>query len=163
MNKAYLSLGSNRGDRMANLYRAIKLLADWAGTIAVISSFYETQPWKMMDETEFFNQVLLLETNLSAKQLMDIIIQIESVMGRVRTIAKYEPRTIDIDILFFNDEISNEEGLIIPHPLLQERRFVLEPLSEIAPDFIHPVFKKSILQLLTDCKDKSLIKKSISK
>jgi 2-amino-4-hydroxy-6-hydroxymethyldihydropteridine diphosphokinase len=109
----------------------------------LVSSVYETPPWKMVDETDFFNQVLLVETTLTAPQLIDTIILVESMMGRLRTSKKYEPRIIDIDILFFNEEIINSEELTVPHPLIQERRFVLEPMAEIAPDFIHPVLKKA--------------------
>lgn len=163
MNKAYLSLGSNRGDREANLEKAIQLLTEWAGNIIRVSSLYETPPWKMADETNFINQVLLIETNLKAEGLLNTILQIEILMGRVRTSKGYEPRIIDIDILFFNDEIISSNQLTIPHPLMQERRFVLEPLNEIAPDSIHPVFKKNVMQLLTECKDKSAVRKLVSK
>jgi len=163
MNKAYLSLGSNRGGRTANLKNAIDLLTEWAGSVTIVSSLYETPPWEMEDETDFINQALLLETEMSSEQLIDTIILIESMMGRQRTSKKYEPRKIDIDILFFNDEIINTEDLTVPHPLLKERRFVLEPMAEIAPAFIHPVFKKSITQLLVECEDKSEIRKLVSK
>ena len=163
MNKAYLSLGSNRGGRTANLKNAINLLTEWAGSVTIVSSLYETPPWEMEDETDFINQALLLETEMSSEQLIDTIILIESMMGRQRTSKKYEPRKIDIDILFFNDEIINTEDLTVPHPLLKERRFVLEPMAEIAPAFIHPVFKKSITQLLVECEDKSEIRKLVSK
>src|ERR1035438_9730467 len=142
MNKAYLSLGSNRGNRELNLERAVKMLSDWAGNIIAESSLYETPPWKMADSNDFLNQVILLETGLMEGKLMETIFQIETLLGRVRIQKKYEPRTIDIDILFFNGIIVNKGGLIIPHPLLQERRFVLDPLAEIAPEFIHPVFQK---------------------
>jgi 2-amino-4-hydroxy-6-hydroxymethyldihydropteridine diphosphokinase len=163
MNKTYLSLGSNRGDRMVNLERAIKLLGEWAGNIMLVSSLYETPPWRMADETNFLNQVLLMETKLDATELMDIIIQIELIMGRVRTTTGYEPRTIDIDILFYNEQIINNGRLTIPHPLIQLRRFILHPLNEIAPEFVHPVLKKSIGQLLLECEDKSAIRKPVSK
>ena len=163
MNKAYLSLGSNRGNRTANLNRAVNLLSEWTGNVNKVSSLYETPPWKMDDETDFINQVLLLETTLSAPELIDTIILVESMMGRQRMSKKYEPRIIDIDILFFNDEIINTEELTVPHPLIQERKFVLEPMTEIIPGFIHPVFKKSMVQLLSECEDKSEIRKLVSK
>ena len=163
MNKTYLSLGSNRGDRKGNLDNALKLLAEKAGEIVHLSSLYETPPWGMVDETDFINQALLFQTDLTANLLMDTIIQIELLMGRTRTAKGYEPRTIDIDILFFNSEIINNEKLSVPHPLLYNRRFVLEPMAEIAPGFIHPVFQKSIEALLSECGDKSLIRKSVSK
>jgi deoxyguanosine kinase len=163
MNKVYLSLGSNRGGRAANLKNAINLLIEWVGDITLVSSQYETPPWEMEDETDFLNQVLLVETDLPAEQLIDTIILIETMMGRQRTTKKYEPRKIDIDILFFNEEIINADELTVPHPLIQERRFVLQPMSEIAPEFIHPVLKKKIAQLLDECPDKSEIRKFVSK
>jgi 2-amino-4-hydroxy-6-hydroxymethyldihydropteridine diphosphokinase len=163
MNKVYLSLGSNRGGRKAHLKNAIDLISEWAGEVTVVSSLYETPPWKMEDETDFINQALLLETEMSSAQLIDTIILIESMMGRQRSANKYEPRKIDIDVLFFNDEIINTEELTVPHPLLQERKFVLVPMAEIAPEFIHPVLKKSITQLLNECEDKSEIQKLVSK
>ena len=163
MNKAYLSLGSNRGNRSANLERAIELLSEWIGSVAAVSSTYETPPWKMIDKTNFFNCVLLIETELPAEQLLDTVILVESMMGRQRTSQKYEPRIIDIDILFFNDEVIHTTDLDVPHPLIQERRFVLQPLAEIAPAFIHPTLKKNILQLLDECEDKSEIRKQVSK
>jgi 2-amino-4-hydroxy-6-hydroxymethyldihydropteridine diphosphokinase len=163
MNKAYLSFGSNRGDRAGNLNKAVNLLGEWAGNISAFSSIYETPPWRMTDNVDFLNQVILVETDLLPGQLMGIIFRIESIMGRIRTSHKYEPRTIDIDILFYNDEVIKEEALVIPHPLIQERRFVLEPMAELAPDFIHPVLRKNIARLLVDCEDKSVIQKSVSK
>jgi 2-amino-4-hydroxy-6-hydroxymethyldihydropteridine diphosphokinase len=159
MNKVYLSLGSNRGARAGSVRKGGKLLAEKTGNIINTSSIYETPPWKMVDDTNFLNQVILLETNFTAVQLMDIIIQVEALIGRIRTQNKYEPRIIDIDILFFNDEVINEEGLIVPHPLIQERRFVLEPMAEIAPTYIHPALRKSIIQLLDECSDKSKLRK----
>jgi len=163
MNKAHLSLGSNRGDRIGNLNKAINLLSTWAGNLIRVSSIYETPPWKMADETNFLNQVLVIETKLPAEKLLDMILQIESIMGRIRTAKGYEPRTIDIDILFFNDEIINNERLTIPHPLIQERKFVLEPLNEISAEYVHPVLQKSIMQLLGECGDKSTVRKLVSK
>jgi 2-amino-4-hydroxy-6-hydroxymethyldihydropteridine diphosphokinase len=163
MNRAYLSIGTNRGDRTGNLNEALRLLGELAGKIISVSSVYETPPWKMVDSTDFLNQTLLLETNHTALQLMDSIFHIEKSMGRARTSQKYEPRIIDIDILFFNNEILNEEGLIIPHSLLQERRFILEPMAEIAPEFLHPILKKSMKELLHECIDESEIIKRVAK
>lgn len=163
MNKTYLSLGTNRGNRAANLERALTLLSEWIGDIVVCSSIYETPPWKMADKTNFFNQVILVETEMPALQLIDTIITVESMMGRKRAGNKYESRIIDIDILFFNEEIINSEELVVPHPLIPQRKFVLEPMVEIASTFIHPVLQKNIMQLLIECDDKSDIKKMISK
>jgi 2-amino-4-hydroxy-6-hydroxymethyldihydropteridine diphosphokinase len=163
MNKTYISLGSNRGNRTANLNRAINLLSEWVGNVTKVSSLYETPPWKMADKTDFYNQVLLLETILPETELIDTVILVETMMGRLRTSNKYEPRIIDIDILFFNEEIINTEELPVPHPLITERKFVLVPMVEIAPEFIHPVFKKTMVQLLDECEDKSEIRKLVSK
>lgn len=163
MNKAFLSLGSNRGNRSANLERALALLSEWAGDVIIVSSIYETPPWQMTDTTNFFNQALLLETALDPEQLLDTIILVETMMGRKRTGKKYEPRIIDIDILFYNDTQINSRELIIPHPLIPQRRFALEPLAEIAPGFMHPVLSKPISQLLNECADKSKIRKFVSK
>jgi 2-amino-4-hydroxy-6-hydroxymethyldihydropteridine diphosphokinase len=163
MNKTYISLGSNRGNRTANLNRAINLLSEWVGNVTKVSSLYETPPWKMADKTDFYNQVLLLETILPETELIDTVILVETMMGRLRTSNKYEPRIIDIDILFFNEEIINTEELTVPHPLITERKFVLVPMVEIAPEFIHPVFKKTMVQLLDECEDKSEIRKLVSK
>jgi len=163
MNKVYLSLGSNRGDRISNLDKARISIEKKLGKIVAGSFLYETPPWKMKDETDFINQVLLLETIVPVEQVMDAIIQMEERMGRVRTQKKYESRIIDIDILFFNGEIIHTDKLVIPHPLMQQRRFVLEPMAEIAPEFVHPVFKKNILRLLEECSDKSNIKKLVIK
>jgi 2-amino-4-hydroxy-6-hydroxymethyldihydropteridine diphosphokinase len=163
MNKTYISLGSNRGNRTANLNRAINLLSEWVGNVTKVSSLYETPPWKMADKTDFYNQVLLLETILPETELIDTVILVETMMGRLRTSNKYEPRIIDIDILFFNEEIINTEELTVPHPLITERKFVLVPMVEIAPEFIHPVLKKTMVQLLDECEDKSEIRKLVSK
>jgi 2-amino-4-hydroxy-6-hydroxymethyldihydropteridine diphosphokinase len=163
MNRAYLSLGSNRGDRHGNLDKAIKMLNEKIGKVILQSPLYETQPWKMDDETMFINQVILLDTNIDADTLMNWLLEIETAMGRVRTSAKYEPRIIDIDILFFNSDIISSKTVTVPHPFIQERRFILAPLAEIAPDFIHPIYKLKIYELLLVCKDNSEVVKLVSK
>jgi 2-amino-4-hydroxy-6-hydroxymethyldihydropteridine diphosphokinase len=162
MNQVYLSLGSNRGNREQQLQKAIEMLGK-AGRITIASSRFETQPWRMNDETNFINQAVLIETELSAQQMMEHIISIEESMGRVRGNSGYEPRTIDIDILFFNNSIINSPTLTIPHPHISDRRFVLEPLFEIAPNYIHPVLKATVKQLLATCPDNHSITKMMSK
>lgn len=163
MNHVYLALGSNRGDRRNNLQNAIKLLVEKAGKIVCASSLYETQPWQMNDATQFLNQVVLLDTGLTAPDLIKVILGIEESMGRVRSNNTiYESRTIDIDILFFNNEILNSSLLTIPHPQITKRRFVLEPLSEIAPAYIHPQLNKSVSELLSSCTDEHSISKLVS-
>jgi 2-amino-4-hydroxy-6-hydroxymethyldihydropteridine diphosphokinase len=158
MNKSYLLKGGNMGDRTGKLLEAKKNIATYCGTILMESSLYETAAWGKADQPDFLNQVLYLQTSLSAVALMKEILLIEEKMGRTRT-EKYGSRTIDIDILFYNDEIIREPGLIIPHPEIQNRRFVLVPLQEIAPGLVHPVLLKSISTLLKDCGDKLDVKK----
>jgi len=158
MHSAVLSLGTNIGNRLANLSNALKLLEQLPGKVLRISSIYETAPWGNTNQASFYNQVLEIETAVSAEMLMEKILFIEKEMGRTRT-KKWEPRIIDIDILFFNDEIFNKENLHIPHQHLHERRFILEPLNEILPDLVHPVLKTKIHHLLAGLKDVSDVKK----
>ena len=155
MNKAYLLIGGNMGDRLANLENAKKAILKDIGNIENTSSVYETAAWGKEDQTAFLNQALLIETNLKAEDVMNTLLQIEKNMGRIRQ-EHLGPRTIDLDIIFFNDQIINSENLTIPHPQMQKRNFVLTPLHEIAPDFIHPIFNRSIAQLLMDCEDSLL-------
>jgi 2-amino-4-hydroxy-6-hydroxymethyldihydropteridine diphosphokinase len=149
-NLAYLSLGSNVGDREAHLRDALaRLGAD--GRVVAVSSFYETEPVEFTQQPWFLNCALTLETNQTARQLMAAILRIEEEMGR-RRVQKKGPRLIDIDILVFvNSEaevtIMDSEELTIPHPAMHQRRFVLEPLAEIAPELLHPVFKKTLSEL----------------
>jgi 2-amino-4-hydroxy-6-hydroxymethyldihydropteridine diphosphokinase len=143
--RAYLSLGSNTGDRGANLHAAIHRLGQ-LGQVVAVSSFYETEPVEFTGQTWFLNCALALETEELPGQLLLDVLEIEQDMGRRRTEAK-GPRNIDIDILLFGDEIVEEKGLRIPHPGLPARRFVLEPLAEIAPHVLHPVLKKTAREL----------------
>jgi 2-amino-4-hydroxy-6-hydroxymethyldihydropteridine diphosphokinase len=141
----YLSLGSNLGDRSANLGKAIERLSS-LGEITAISSFYETEPVDFTPQPWFLNCAVRLETELMPRQLLAGLQSIEREMGRRRTHAK-GPRLIDLDILLFGNAVVDLPALIIPHPGLHERRFVLEPLVEIAPELRHPVFKKTMRQL----------------
>jgi 2-amino-4-hydroxy-6-hydroxymethyldihydropteridine diphosphokinase len=143
---AYLSLGSNMGDREAHLREALTRLAA-LGRITKVSSLYETEPVEFAEQPWFLNCALELETAQTAQQLMRGILQIEQEMGRRRTQPK-GPRSIDIDILSFGDELLSSPELTIPHPAMEERRFVLEPLAEIAPEVLHPLLKKTIRELL---------------
>ena len=152
LNQVYISLGSNAGDRAAMLQQAIILLQQ-LGEVTTISSIYETTAWGNTDQPSFLNLVLLMQTKQTAINFMQELISIEKKMGRVRN-QKWEARIIDLDILFFNDEVINETDLKVPHPFLHKRKFVLEPLAEIAPHLMHPVLKQQVLQLLEDCADK---------
>jgi len=153
MNKVYLNTGSNDGDRLSNLYRAKEFIEHRIGNLISISHIYETEPWGYASIKSFYNQCLYLESTLEPENILMGIIGIEREMGRIRSGESYTDRIIDIDILFYNNLIINTKELTIPHPRLHERRFVLVPLAEIAEDFIHPVFEKSIIRLLQECED----------
>jgi 2-amino-4-hydroxy-6-hydroxymethyldihydropteridine diphosphokinase len=158
MNKAYLLTGGNLGDREQNLATARFLINEQCGTIVTASSLYETAAWGKTDQPSFLNQALELDTALNAKQLIRRILKVEKMMGRVRD-EKYGPRLIDIDMLLFNNEKHNYQFLKLPHPEMQNRRFALLPLAEIAPDMMHPVLNKNIAQLLEECPDVLDVKK----
>ena len=153
MNKAYLLTGGNMGDREDALGKALALIRGYCGNISVTSSIYETAAWGKNDQPSFLNQALEIYTELQPRQLLRQTQKIEKQIGRVRE-EKYGPRIIDIDILFFNEEIHNYPLLKIPHSEIQNRRFVLVPLAEIAAEFIHPILKKTISELRTICPDK---------
>ncbi|HEY1871784.1 MAG TPA: 2-amino-4-hydroxy-6-hydroxymethyldihydropteridine diphosphokinase [Chitinophagaceae bacterium] len=158
MNNAYLLLGGNIGNREKNFEQAKNLIRQYCGEIVQSSSLYETAAWGKTNQPSFLNQALQLGTELNAPGLMEEILKIEEIMGRKRK-EKYGPRIIDIDILLFNDEQYNDPFLKIPHPEMQNRRFALMPLAEIAGNIKHPVLKKSIFQLLEECKDELPVKK----
>jgi len=158
MNKAYLLTGGNMGEREKNLDTAKQLVDEQCGKINLSSSLYETAAWGNTNQAPFLNQALIIETTMNAQHLLQQLLKIEKMMGRIRE-EKYGPRLIDIDILLFNDEIYNLPFLKVPHPELQNRRFALMPLAEIAGPLIHPVNKKSILKLLDECNDQLAVKK----
>jgi 2-amino-4-hydroxy-6-hydroxymethyldihydropteridine diphosphokinase len=152
MNYAYLLIGGNMGQREEQLANAARLLGERCGTIIDSSALYETAPWGKTDQENFLNQALVLETSLNAHELLKEVLAIETAMGRNR-MEKFGPRTIDIDIIFFNHQIINDAELTIPHPEMARRRFVLEPLNEVIPAYIHPVYYKTVRQLLAECTD----------
>lgn len=157
MNTVYILTGGNLGDRLANLQKAKQYLGKETGNIVTSSSIYETEAWGNNDQPDFYNQVHIINTKLSAEQMMENILEIEEQMGRVRA-AKNASRIIDIDILFFNDDVINKKDLIIPHPEISNRRFVLIPLKELSPGLVHPVLNKTINELLSTCKDTLSVK-----
>ena len=152
MNKAVLLSGSNTGDLSRNMECALTMMAQYAGDIKNKSFIYETEAWGKIDQPAYYNQVIELNTYLDAHTLMQKLLQIEKMMGRERT-EKWAPRLIDLDILYFNNEVINEPDLKIPHPHLHERRFTLAPLSEILPDMLHPILNRSNKDLLDSLTD----------
>ena len=150
--KIYLSIGGNLGDRKTYLKKAIKLLIKAVGHQVQASNIYETEAWGKTDQEPFLNQVLEMESYLSAFELLKTCLKIEAALGRSRE-ERWGSRSIDIDILFYGDEIIEEKHLQIPHPRLHQRNFVLIPLKEIAPDFLHPVLGKKIDLLSKSSKD----------
>lgn len=151
----YLSLGSNKGDRMKHLQDAVDLIFKRIGKINSISKVYNT-PAFGFEGDDFLNTCISLETELEAKVLMKIVLEIENELGRIRTKSKgFEARTIDLDILFFDEDIIEFKTLKIPHPELHKRKFVLKPLNDIAPKLQHPKLNKTIVELLNDCEDHS--------
>jgi 2-amino-4-hydroxy-6-hydroxymethyldihydropteridine pyrophosphokinase len=152
MATVYLGLGSNIGNKRRNLITASALLAERAGDIPALSAIYETEPWGFESENSFMNSALILETELFPEALLEVITQIEKELGRVEKSVKqqYKDRVIDIDILFYDNDVIDTQSLTIPHPLIARRSFVLEPLMEIAPFLKHPVLNKTILELYNE-------------
>jgi 2-amino-4-hydroxy-6-hydroxymethyldihydropteridine diphosphokinase len=158
MINVFLLLGSNLGNRDLFLKKAIEHIENDIAPVVKASSVYETQSWGKADAPDYLNQVIMLQTDLSAQIILQKILNIENNLGRRRH-EKWGSRTIDIDILFYGQAVINEQGLHIPHPELDKRRFTLEPLAEIAPVWIHPVLKKSILEIKNQLKDSLIVKK----
>ncbi|MGY6650368.1 2-amino-4-hydroxy-6-hydroxymethyldihydropteridine diphosphokinase [Wenyingzhuangia sp. IMCC45574] len=160
MNTAYLSLGTNLGNKLENLNRALQKLSQ-LGTIQKVSWVYQTPPWGFKSD-DFYNIALSLTTNLSAFDLIDQLLNIEQELGRTRkeNATGYSARPLDIDIIFFNYEIINTEKLVIPHPRMHDRKFVLIPLLDLTSQYKHPVLKTSLEELLEQCTDNSEITKT---
>ena len=154
MDKLVILLGSNIGNKKVLLLRAKQLLEAQLGKCLQISSLYESEAWGFKSENTFLNQVLSFETKLNPKKVLQIGLEIEKELGRIKKNGSYISRTIDVDILFYGDKIIDEIDLEIPHPRLHLRRFTLVPLAELMPNFVHPKLKKTINELLLSCQDK---------
>ena len=151
-NRTFLLLGTNLGDRKKNLSIARSCIEQKVGVIKNASSIYETAAWGKQDQPDFLNQAVEVETELSPKQVLREILEVEIIMGRVRTV-KWSERLIDIDILLYGSLVINSTDLTVPHPQLPSRRFALVPLTEIAPQLIHPLLHVTIANLLGQCVD----------
>ena len=153
--QVYLSLGTNLGDKLHNLIRAAGLTGQHIGQVIRESRIYQSVPWGYSSAFNYFNQCLLVESTLTANQIITGILKIEKIMGRTRLDTGYTDRLIDIDLLLYGDLVLDQPGLQVPHPRMGVRRFVLEPLAEIAPFAIHPVNGHTILEMLHACNDRS--------
>lgn len=154
MHKTFLSLGSNLGKRKKYLSEAIALIERRIGNLMKSSALYETEPWGFETNNKFMNMVIALDTMLDPKAVLKECLAIEQELGRKRASSGgYISRTIDIDVLFYDDLIMASEALVLPHPRIEKRRFILVPLCDVAPDFVHPVLKQTIANLENHCDD----------
>lgn len=159
MHKVFLGIGGNIGNKQDNFSKVLRFISEDMGEIVLLSPVYETPPWGFRSVEYFWNQVLMVETSFMPEELLDKIAQIERWFGRERKPGGYTSRGMDIDILYYDDAVMETETLVIPHPLIPQRKFVLVPLADIAPGFIHPLLKLTTLQMLQNCPDISNIKK----
>ena len=153
----YLCIGGNLGEREANLEEALEFIDFNFGDVVAVSSIYESEPWGMTDVPNFLNQVVHIQSELTDKELLEEIADLEEFFGRERSSQGYVSREMDIDVLFIDEEVISTEALQVPHPRISERRFVLEPMAEIAPEFIHPELKQAVEVLLKACSDKGKV------
>ena len=159
MERVYLCLGGNVGDTRQYLEKAIDLIDSRIGRVTAKSGIYQSEPWGFKAEQMFLNQVVIAETELAPQIVLENCFQIEAELGRTRSGNGYEPRTIDIDIIFFGNQTINQPNLTVPHPLMHRRNFVLQPLCNVAPDFVHPVLGLTVKQLAAVCDDKAVVKR----
>lgn len=159
MIEVYLGIGGNLGDRLKNIEQVLNLISERISVPEKLSSVYVSEPWGFEHAKYFTNAVVMIKTNKTADEIFTITTAIELEMKRVRSNSGYQGRTMDIDILFYGEQIIENESLTVPHPKISERLFVLLPMCEIAPDFIHPEIGKDILQLLRECSDSGKIRK----
>ena len=163
MNTVYIILGGNIGNRSENLLQARQFIEEEAGKIGSASGIFVTAAWGHTSQPDFYNQALCIGTMLPPQQLLNTLLDIEKKMGRIRAGKTYISRIIDIDILFYGNKIINEKNLVIPHPLLHLRKFVLEPLVAVAPEFVHPVTGKTIVALLAEVVDTCQVQVAVGK
>ncbi|GAA4795940.1 2-amino-4-hydroxy-6-hydroxymethyldihydropteridine diphosphokinase [Olivibacter ginsenosidimutans] len=159
MHEVYVILGSNLGDSSHVLGNALHFLTERVGTVVAKSPIYQTAPWGVANQPDYLNQVIRLKTSLKPEEVLEEVLNIEKDLGRTR-LKKWEARIIDIDILFYDHAVIQRENLVIPHPLLHLRKFVLEPLAAIAPDFIHPVLQQTVGELLAHVGDEHAVRRA---
>jgi 2-amino-4-hydroxy-6-hydroxymethyldihydropteridine diphosphokinase len=159
MYQVFLGVGGNIGNKLLNFQKVQKLVEKEVGNIIAMSSVYETPPWGFLADEDFWNQVLHVETQLEPDELLASVFEIEKLFGRKRDTEYYESREMDIDILYFDNLILSSDKLTVPHPHIPKRMFVLVPLAEIAPSFVHPVLQITNRQLLEQCGDELSIKR----
>ena len=156
----FLMLGSNLGERMGNIKLAEKMINDQIGEVRKCSDIYETEPWGCIDQPLFLNKLLLVETYFDAQKVLELALCIEKALGRNRLLSnKWKERSIDIDIIYFDEQIIQTPQLVVPHPRLHQRNFVLIPLADMVPEFVHPVLKKNTLKMISECKDLQKVNK----
>ncbi len=157
MSNLYLSIGTNLGDRQSNLKTAVTLIGQRIGTVQAVSQAFETEPWGFQSPNAFLNQALQVTTDMNPVDALKVTQAIESEMGRTSKShnSMYADRLIDIDLIFFDDQVIELPGLKIPHPLMHKRQFVLEPLSEIAPEIVHPLLHKTVREMFEEIRQQS--------